>query len=81
MITLGQKVRDKITGFTGIATAHVKYLTGCDQIGVTPAVNSESKLPDGAYFDLSRLEVLEDKPVLERTNNDRGGPNRDCPKR
>lgn len=78
-IKLGQKVKDSITGFTGIATAHVKYLTGCDQIGVTPPVDKEGKCPDTAFFDHTRLKAV-GKALIKPTNQTVGGPNRDCPR-
>ena len=31
-IKLGIKVRDKVTGFEGIATARIKYLNGCNTV-------------------------------------------------
>lgn len=80
MIKLGSKVKDRITGFSGIATSHVKYLTGCDQIGVTPGVDKDGKVQDTHYFDHTRLDVL-DEEVVKPTNQENGGPNRDCPKR
>ena len=37
MIELGEKVKDTITGFTGIATARTDYLYGCIRVEVEPA--------------------------------------------
>lgn len=36
MIPLGKKVRDKVTGFEGIASGRITYLTGCSRYIVTP---------------------------------------------
>jgi hypothetical protein len=36
MTLLGKKVKDKITGFEGIATSKHIYLTGCNQYAVQP---------------------------------------------
>ena len=36
MITLGNKVRDKVTGMEGIAVSRVEYLNGCVQYAVQP---------------------------------------------
>lgn len=80
MIQLGLKVRDRVTGFEGIAVARIEYLTGCMQIGISPPVDKEGKLQDTSYFDHTRVEVVDVKPVLNQTNQDRGGPNRDCPR-
>lgn len=81
-IILGQKVKDKITGFEGIATSHVKYLTGCDQYGVTPQIK-DGKIECTEYFDYRRLEVTGEGIAMEEVTeqNNPGGPNRECPKK
>jgi hypothetical protein len=55
---LGRKVKDRITGFNGVVTGYVKYLTGCNQCLVIPPMGKENKKPDGEWFDEQRLEVL-----------------------
>ena len=55
MIKLGTKVKDSITGFEGIATSRVEYLIGCTQIGITPPVDKDGKVPDVVYLDEYRL--------------------------
>lgn len=32
MIKLGQKAKDRITGFAGTITGKVEYITGCNQV-------------------------------------------------
>ena len=56
-IELGSKVRDRVTGFEGIAIGRTIWLTGCDNIGVQPAVK-DSKLEEVRWFDEIRLEVI-----------------------
>lgn len=84
MIKLGQKVKDKITGFTGIAVAKAEYLTGCTQIGISPPMGKDGKLGESMYFDWTRLEVLDSKPIEiisdQTPKKDIGGPNRDAPR-
>lgn len=57
MIDLGDRVRDKITSFIGIATAVTLYLHKCPLIEVTA-----KELLDGElitlWFDESRLEIV-----------------------
>ena len=79
VIELGRKVKDKITGYTGVVTSHVKYLTGCDHFGVTPVVDKDGKCQAAEYFDGSRLEYV-DEPAVKLASVKTGGPNRDCPK-
>lgn len=65
MITLGSKVRDRTSGFEGIAMSRHIYMTGCARIGVQPKVDKDGKLPDSQSFDEPMLEVLA-PPVSER---------------
>lgn len=93
MIKLGSRVKDKITGFEGIAIASVTYLTGCEQIGITPPLDKDGKLVETQYFDITRLEVIDDAAFIpaDRSNiidikdsakvQAVGGVNRDAPKR
>jgi hypothetical protein len=73
---LGQTLKDKVTGFTGIATAKVEYLSGCVQFGLQPEIDKEGKVPDAAFFDFQRLEIVADKAqlVLENKAEALGGP-------
>ena len=58
-IKLGQEVRDKVTGFEGIATARCEYINGCLQFGITP-MSQDGKYPDTNYLDYKRLEIIGD---------------------
>lgn len=60
-IKLGQKVRDKVTGFTGTVTAKVEYLNGCVQYCVMPKAKEEGKLPTPEYIDVQQLEIFKEK--------------------
>lgn len=55
---LGKEVKDKITGFKGIATSVHGYLTGCTQYGVQPPVDEKGVVPASQWFDDGRLEVV-----------------------
>ena len=74
---LGKKVKCKITGFEGIATAKVEYINGCIQYCVKPPA-IEGKMIDGEYIDVGQLEVIGDGIHLKPYN--KGGEQRDCPK-
>jgi len=58
MPLLGKEVKDKITGFEGIASSKHIYLTGCNQFGVQPKVDKDGKIPSKEYFDEARLTVI-----------------------
>ena len=80
MENLGKKAKDKVTGFKGVVTSKVSYLTGCDQYGITPPVK-ENEIEDTHYFDVSRVVITEPrKPLTKRIKTDKGGPNRDAPR-
>jgi hypothetical protein len=56
-IKLGQKVRDMVTGFEGIAVARIEYLNGCIQYCVKPK-SQNGEMPEGQYIDHQQLEVV-----------------------
>lgn len=57
-IKLGVEVKDKITGYKGIATAKTVYLYGCTSYGVTPKIGKDGKREAPEWFDEGRLEVI-----------------------
>lgn len=72
--SLGDKVRDKYTKFTGYVHAVGKYITGCDRVLVNPRKLDEKGVPvEGQWFDDLQLELVEpvNKPVVKRST---GGP-------
>ena len=82
MIVLGQECKDKVTGFKGIAIGHCKYMTGCDQYGLSPKVSKDGKIEPVQWFDEARLTVI-GKGILASkvTGEIPGGPtNRDAPR-
>lgn len=81
MIKLGDKVKDVVTGYTGIATARHEYLNGCVQITVTPMQNAAQKkddtYPAGAKLDIEQLKKVSDGvnvPQLKVVKSRTGGP-------
>ena len=78
-IELGNKVRDKVTGFEGIATAKIEYINGCIQFCVKPKVKEDGKMPDGEYIDVDELEIVDKGIIIEADST--GGPQRDCPRK
>jgi len=87
-IGLGDRVKDPITGLTGIVTSVTTWLHGCIRIGVQPETAKESKVPDIQYFDQSQLVlvkagvhtpmVLEVGPAPETpARRSNGGPGRE----
>lgn len=58
MIVLGSKVRDRVTGFEGVATSRGQYITGPDRYGVEPIQPTLGQSPELGWFDEERLEVI-----------------------
>lgn len=85
-VKLGNKVKDRVTGFTGIVTGISRYLHGCDR-----ALVESSEIVDGKYldmaFDVTRLEVIENTSAEDFTNKveekkgKTGGPQKSIPGR
>ena len=69
---LGATVRDKVTGYEGIATAHAKHLTGCDTLFVVPKAK-DGKMEDGNWIDIDRLEVAGKKKLISITVREKPG--------
>lgn len=68
MIELGQKVRDVVTGFEGIADCRMEFLNGCVRVSVQPAMKPDKEdgrqyVQESKVFDEQQLEILEAKPI------------------
>lgn len=58
MIVLGDKVKDNITGFEGIAIAKCEYLNGCISIEVKPTkLDEDGEMLKAQWIDEQRLTV------------------------
>ena len=75
-ITLGQTVRDRLTGLKGVATCRSEFLYGCVRIGVQPKEVKDGKPADWVYVDEPQLEVVGTKTV-KRPKNPPAGPRQD----
>ena len=69
---LGFRVEDSVTGFKGVATSVGFDLYGCVQIIVNPGLGADGKLGDSQWFDIARLKVVSDAPVMAVPNFDFG---------
>ncbi len=62
-ITLGNTYTDNLTGFTGVATGHAEYLTGCAQTLLQPRGADPTKRPESEWFDDQRLVPVQAEQV------------------
>lgn len=53
---LGFTFTDKITGFEGLCTGHVQYLSGCNQMLLTPRVGPDGAMRSAEWFDEQRCQ-------------------------
>lgn len=70
-LKLGQQMRDKVSGFTGIADARIEFMTGNVQYNLIRPVNKQGEPSDGLSFDQHQLESI--KTVLEPIAPSSGG--------
>lgn len=68
---LGDKVRDRVSGHTGIVCIRSEHLNGCKQYGVFPEKGPDGKIPDAINIDGEQLEFVdgglnETKPVVKK---------------
>jgi hypothetical protein len=61
---LGKVARDRITGFQGVVSTVGFDLYGCVQAAISPPVDKDGKLPDGRWFDVNRLEIVDETRVM-----------------
>ena len=73
MIELGDKVKDMVTGFTGIVIAKTEWLNKCRRITVQSVQLQEGK-PVTFEFDLEQLEVVEAGALRLEKELATGGP-------
>lgn len=58
IVNLGDRVKDTVSGFSGIAVAKVTYLQGCDRVAIQAPVKKNEKPAEWMYFDEPQLKVL-----------------------
>lgn len=71
-IQLGSKVKDKITGFVGIAVARTEFLNGCVQYLVQPKIKKNNEIPEDKGIDEQSLEVIKSK-IKKKKKRENGG--------
>lgn len=63
-IELGDVVKDRVTGFTGVATMKVEHLNGCVQYAVKPKQKrKEITMPEGVMIDDGQLTVIKKNAI------------------
>lgn len=75
-IELGDIVRDKVTGFKGVAMGRTTWLFGCDRISVQPqGLKKEGGTYEVQSFDEPQLEIVKKAKTKDKPeNHTHGGP-------
>jgi hypothetical protein len=80
-IPVGARVRDKVSGFVGIAVSKTTYINGCVGYTVVPPVTKGAMfndVPAGSYILVERLEMIDEGLLAvaqkEREVEPTGGP-------
>lgn len=63
---LGDKVREDITGFVGVVTGVVHYISGCDQALLQPPIKEDGSYQSAHWIDIDRLRLVEAKTATKR---------------
>jgi len=71
-VELGDIVKDRITGFKGVAIGITKWLHGCRRITVQPEGMKDGKPLETATFDEPQIDVV--KRAVHETTAKTGGP-------
>jgi hypothetical protein len=82
VVKLGDKVKDRVTGLTGIVVARTDWLNGCIRMVVQPQELKDGKPVETSCFDIEELvlveaDALSPKPVEKRTNGPMPSVNRE----
>lgn len=78
---LGWTVRDSVTGFYGVVTGRVEYLTGCAQLLVQPGVKDDGEWRESRWFDETRVVRVGGSVVKIPTASKTDGPDKPAPRK
>lgn len=76
-LRLGEKYRDKVSGWGGILTARYEYLNGC--VRVELSAKDKDGEPKAFVFDEEQVELVADAPAVEIERRKTGGPQSNRP--
>ena len=70
---LGKTFEDKITGVKGVAVGYVVYISGCNQVLLTPRVDEKGDHRSSHWFDEQRLVLDSTVPLVALDNGQAPG--------
>ena len=72
-ISLGTVVRDKVTGFMGVAENRATFMYGVDRYCIQPKVDKDGKIPESSMIDEPQLEIVKTGQIKKQKSKT-GGP-------
>lgn len=63
---LGFRGKDKVTGLEGVITSVSFDLFGCVMATLNPGLDKDGKQRDSHWFDIARLSITSDAPVMSQ---------------
>lgn len=69
---LGDKLKDRITGYEGLVTARHQYLNGCKRYTLDRPLDKDGKVQEAQWFDEAILSFIDEGIKIEKKNV--GGP-------
>lgn len=69
---LGKKYRELVLGRSGVASAYVQYITGCDQLSIVWLDKDEKRVE--IWVDITTVEAVEDPIEVPEERRRAGGP-------
>lgn len=72
-VKLGDRIRDRITGFEGVAVSRTEWMNGCVRFAIQPTELKDGKPIGAEWFDEGQVELVvpEKKKAAKK---ERGGP-------
>lgn len=60
-VILGQRVRDRVTGFEGVVIGRTEFLYATPRVWVDPGLMNDGKPIEASWFDEPRVEPTGDR--------------------
>ena len=62
---LGFRAKDKVTGFEGVIDSVCFDAYGCIQVSLKPPMNKDGEVPQGYWFDVTRVVVDNSQRIVD----------------
>ena len=80
MDNIGLTGTDNITGFTGVAVGYCTYISGCNQILLSPKVGKDGTYKEGMWIDEQRITFAKKVKRVVLDNGKTPGFDKQAPK-